>query len=890
MTNIEFEKKYKPSEFEDKLYSHWEDSGLFKPRESTTGEQYYIPMPPPNVTGKLHLGHAIMTTLEDIMVRYHRMKGDSTLWIPWIDHAWISTQAKVEEKLSKEGKTKHDISREDFFSECMNWKNEYWDIIVNQIKKTWASADWSKIKFTLDEDLNKNVIKAFVDLYNKGLIYKWEYMVNFDPVLNTVISDQEVVYKPEKSNLYHITYFVAWSNNEIIIATTRPETLLWDVAVAVHPQDKRYKKLLKAEKKLILPIVNKQIPIIADEMVDMDFGTGALKITPAHDSNDFIAAKRHNLPLDNIVIDKNGKMTKVAWIFAWQDFMTARENIVELLKAKWNLIKIEPHTSKVAYWERSWAKIETIISNQWFVKVESITKKVISGYNKKEFEIIPKKYNKVFEDWIYNLRDWCISRQLIWGHRIPVWYNENWEIFCAENIEEAQKKAWKWVKLTQDNDVLDTWFSSWLWSASILWHKIWEAEENQPDLYKQFYPAQVLETGHDIIFFWVIRMLLFWYEFTWQTPFEKIYLHWLVRDKQGRKMSKSLWNWIDPLDMINIYWTDALRLSLSIWNTPWNDLKFDEEVVKNNWIFINKLWNASRFVFSNLWENQEKNDKKLEEILIKNYDNLMFHEKWILSRIKYLSVLVTKSMEDYNFSEAGIELQAFTKNEFCDYYIEEFKLTKEKSKFGDDVITYTINKLLKLWHPYIPFVSEEIYNKLGFEGDLIIANWWEVKLERNEKVEKEKKLIIEVIKEIRKLRADNNIMPNKTIWLQIYAKNKNAEIIAEVLELIWAITKSETFELVDKKPIDDNLAYWIIKAWVEVYVDTANALDLDKEIEKVQEQILDTKEYISILDKKLLNESFIRNAPEVLVRKEMEKKTQAFDKLSKLEEKLEKLK
>ena len=888
MTNTEFAKKYKPSEFEEKLYSHWENSGLFKPRESTTGEQFYIPMPPPNVTWRLHLGHAIMTTLEDIMVRYHRMKWDSTLWVPWVDHAWISTQAKVEEKLAKEGKTKHDISREEFFAQCMDWKKEYWDIIVNQIKKTGASADWSKMRFTLDEDLNENVRKAFVDLYNKGLIYKWEYMVNFDPVLNTVVSDQEVVYKEEQGHLYHITYFVSGSDNEIVIATTRPETLLWDVAVAVHPKDKRYKKLIKAGKKLILPIVNKEIPIIADEMVDMEFWTGAVKITPAHDANDFQTAKRHNLPLDNVVIDKHGKMTKVAGIFAGQDFKTARQNIVELLKAKWNLIKVEPHTSKVAYWERSWAKIETIISKQWFVKVDPIVKKVTSGYKKKEFEIIPKKYNKVFEDWIYNLRDWCISRQLIWWHRIPVWYDEEGKEYCATTLEEAQKLAWKDKKLTQDPDVLDTWFSSWLWSASVLWHKIWEAEKNQPELYKKFYPAKVLETGHDIIFFWVIRMLLFWYEFTWKTPFEKIYLHWLVRDKLGRKMSKSLWNWIDPLDMIEKYWTDALRLSLSIGNTPWNDLKFDEENVKNNMVFINKLWNASRFVFTNLDENQEKDDEKLESILIKNYDNLMFHEKWILSRIKYLSDLVTKSMEDYNFSEAWIELQVFTKNEFCDYYIEEFKLTKEKSKFGKDVITYTLNKLLKLWHPYIPFVSEEIYNKLWFKWDLIIAKWGEVNLPRNETTEKDKKLIIEIIKEIRRLRAENNIMPSKTIWLQIYALNKNATIISEVIDLIWEIVKADSYELIDKKPKDDNLAYWVIKAWVEVYVDTANALDLEKEKERLKAQILDTKEYIAILDKKLLNESFVRNAPEHLVRTEMQKKTDAFNKLSKLEEKLEK--
>jgi len=888
MSEIEFPKKYSPKDFEEKLYTHWEETWKFKPRESTTGESYYIPMPPPNVTWKLHLGHAIMTTIEDIMIRYHRMKWDSTLWVPWTDHAWISTQAKVVEKLALEWKSKDDLTRKEFFKECLKWKDEYWDIITNQIKKTWASADWSKERFTLDKDLNKNVKRTFVDLYNKGLIYKWDYMVNYDTVLNTVVSDQEVIYKEEKWKLYHINYFVSWSDTTIVIATTRPETLLWDVAVAVHPKDKRYKKLLKAGKKLILPIINKEIPIIADEMCDMDFWTWAVKITPAHDSNDFATAKRHGLPIDNIVINKNGKMTEVAWIFAGQDFMTARENIVELLKAKWNLIKIEDHVSKVAYWERSNTKLETIISNQWFVKVDPLVKKVVKWYKKKEFEIIPNKFNKVFEDWIFNLRDWCISRQLVWGHRIPVWYDENGKIYCATNKEKAQKLAGKWVELTQETDVLDTWFSSALWPFSVLGYEIWKKE--QPDLFKQFYPAQVLETGHDIIFFWVVRMLLFWYEFTGETPFEKIYLHWLIRDKEGRKMSKSLWNGIDPLDMIELYWTDALRLTLSIWNTPWNDLKFDEEVVKNNSIFINKLWNASRFVDSNLGKTQEKNSEKLEKILIKNYDNLMFHEKWILSRIKYLSDLVTKSMEKNIFSEAGIELQAFTKNEFCDYYIEEFKLTTEQSKFGWDVITYTIDKLLKLWHPYIPFVSEEIYNKLWFEWDLIVSNWWIVNIERNKQIEKDKILIIEIIKEIRRLRAENNVMPNKSIKLKIYAKNKNAKIIEEVIYLIWAIVKAEKCKLIDKKPKSDDLAYWIIKAWVEVYVDTSNALDLKKEIERIKDQINDSKEYISILDKKLLNESFVRNAPEHLVRSEMDKKSIAQDKLEKLEEKLKKMK
>ncbi len=889
-TNGEFPKKYNPKEFEEKLYKNWEKTDKFKPRESLTGEQFYIPMPPPNVTSKLHIGHSVMLTLEDIMTRYHRMKWDSTLLLPGTDHAWISTQVKVEEKLALEWKTKHNISREEFLKECFDWTKNYGGQIQNQFRKMWTSCDWSKEKFTMDEDMNKRVNKAFVDLYNKWLIYKWEYMVNYDPVLDTVVSDQEVIMKEEKAKLYHITYFVSGSDNEVVVATTRPETLLWDVAVAVHPKDKRYKKLLKAGKKLILPIVNKEIPIIADEMVDMEFWTWAVKITPAHDENDFNVAKRHDLPLNKVVLWKDWTMTRVAWIFAGQDYKTARENIVELLKAKWNLIKVEDHTSMVWYWERSWAKIETIISKQWFVKIEPLAKKVIKWYRAKEFEIIPKRFNKTFEDWIFNLRDWCISRQLIWWHQIPVWYWPDGEMFCAETEELAYETAnahyKKEVELTRDPDALDTWFSSWLWPFSVLDYDI--NSDKQNDLFKQFYPASVLETGHDIIFFWVIRMMLFWYEFTGQTPFKTIYLHWLVKDKVGRKMSKSLGNWIDPLDMIEKYWTDALRLTLSIWNTPWNDLKFDEENVENNMFFINKLWNASRFVSSNL-ENIENDVDSLEKDLIKNYDNLMFHEKWILSRIKHLSDLVSEAMEKFDFSDAGQELQTFTRNEFCDYYIEEFKITKENSKYGQKVITYVLNKLLKLWHPYIPFVTEEIFNKVGFTWELIVSDWGTVNIKRDAQIEKDHSLLIDVIREVRSLRADNNIMPNKTIWLKIYAKNKNAEILNEALDVIAWIVKADEIELIDKKIDDNSYAFGVIKTGVEVYVDTSNALDMTKEISRLQSQITDTKEYISILDKKLLNEAFVNKAPEKLVRAEMEKKSQAIEKLWKLEEKFLKI-
>jgi len=883
-----FSKKYEPENFEKEIYSTWESSGCFKPKASTTWKTFYIPIPPPNVTWVLHLWHALTLTLEDIMVRYHRMKWDETLWVPWTDHAGISTQARVEKMLAEKWITRQSLWREEFLKHAWEWKNKYWNTITNQIKIMWSSADWTKERFTLDDWLSSLVTKAFVNLYNKKMIYKWEYMVNYSPALNTVISDQEVIYKEEKWKLYHITYFVSGSDNEIIVVTTRPETLLWDEAVAVHPKDKRYKHILKSGKPLILPILNKEIPLVADEMVDMEFWTGAVKITPAHDLADFEVAKRHSLPLDNIVLGKDWKMTEAAWIFAWQDFLTARENIVELLKSKWNLIKIEDYTHKVGYCERSWCKVETIISKQWFVKVDEMTKKVIAGYKKKEFEIIPDKFNKLFEDWIFNLRDWCISRQLWWGHRIPAYYHKTtWEmVVSSEDLSLTNE-------YTRDEDVLDTWFSSALWPFWVLDFDFDFDTKNQNELFKKFYPAQVLETWHDIIFFWVIRMLLFWYEFTWKAPFKKIYFHWLIKDKHGKKMSKSFWNGIDPLDMIAKYSADALRLTVSIWNTPGNDLKFDEDNVVENKIFINKLWNATRFVYTNLFEKAEyKIDdyEKIEKRILDNYDNLMFHEKWILSRLKNISDLVNNWMEKLNFSEVGIELQNFTKNEFCDYYIEEFKVTRETSKHGNDIIIYAINNILKLWHPYIPFVTEELWDKIWFEWKLILANYSKVSIKANKEIEKDKQIIIEVIKEIRNLRAENNIMPSKWVKLFLKIKKSKLELFSqEILALISWIVKSEDTQLVSKVE-NENLVYAITKSWVEIFLDNSNAKDMSAEIERLKLTINDTKEYIWLLDRKLLNESFVRNAPPVLVRAEMEKKAEAVEKLKKLEEKLGKIK
>ena len=859
------------------------------PSDSTNWDTFYIPMPPPNVTWSLHIWHALWCSVQDLMLRFMRMKWKSTLGMIGTDHASISTQVKVEQKIAAEWRDKTQMTRDEFLKECWEWNELYGGKIQNQFRKMWTSCDWTKEKFTMDEDMNKRVLDAFVELYQRWYIYQGEYMVNYDPVLKTVVSDQEVVYKEEAWKLYYITYFVSGSDNEVIIATTRPETLLWDVAVAVNPKDKRYKKLLKSWKKLILPIVNKEIPLIADEYVDMEFGTWALKITPAHDAQDFEVAKRHDLPLNHVVLDKDWNMTSVAGIFAWQNFKTARANIVELLKSKGNLLKIEDHNSKVWYGERTGTKIETIISKQWFLKIDPLVKKVISWYRAKDFQIVPKRFNKTFEDWIFNLRDWCISRQIQWGQRIPVWYTESWDVIVAKNEEEAYTQAksqfWDNITLSQDEDVLDTWFSSALWPFSTLWYEI--GAEKQSELFEKFYPAQVLETWYDIIFFWVIRMLLFWYEFTGQTPFKTIYLHGLVRDKIGRKMSKTLWNGIDPLDMIDKYGTDALRMTLVIWTTPWNDVKFDEENVKNNMFFVNKLWNASRFVSCNVDTQaiSQFHYAQITDLLLSKADTLLPHEQWILSRLSTITSLVTQWLEDYSFSDVGQELYSFTRNEFCDYYIEEFKLSKEQSQYGDEVILYVLHTLLQLWHPYIPFVTEEIYTKLWFIGSCMLSEWPKVTFPLQKEAEKNHELFAEVVREIRKIRADTSIPPSKTIKVQIFAKNKNAEVLESFLPIISWMVKSEDTQIISKKLTDQTLVYSVIRSWVEVYVDTSNALDIDAERERLKLEILDVKEYISILDKKLLNESFVRNAPRSLVQKELEKKEQARRRLEKLEEK-----
>ncbi len=756
---MEFPKIYTPSLFEDSLAKMWEENGCYAPQTSRTGETFYIPLPPPNVTGVLHTGHALMLAVEDVMVRYHRMKGDETLWVPGTDHAGISTQNVVAKNLQKEGIHREDLGREKFLEKVWEWKENSQKTITNQMRQMGASVSWDHERFTLDKENNDLVTKTFIKLYNEGLIYRGEYMVNYCPKDKTVISKSEIEYRDEPGFLYEIAYFVHGIDKELIIATTRPETLLGDQAVAVNPRDKRYKKLIGHE--VILPFVNKRIPIIADEMVDMEFGTGVVKITPAHDPADFETAKRHGLPVDYRVIDNEGVMMDNTGIFAGKKDTEAREIIVNMLRGKGNLIKVSPHISPVGYSERGGVRVQTIVSTQWFVDSKKMSEKVMAGYKNEDFEIIPSRYESIFEGLLDNLHEWCISRQLWWGHQIPAYYHaETGDLLGVTEDPKALEKQYGKDMVVRDGDVLDTWFSSALWPFSVLdWNF-----ENPGKLFEKYYPANVLETGHDILLFWVVRMLLFGYGLTDQTPFKKVYLHGLVTDDQGRKFSKSLGNGVDPLELIKEFSADALRLALVIGNTPGNNLRFSRDVVKNNQIFLNKLWNVARFVWMNVGEEGEMDVQKLEKTLTKNWSKLLDYERWILTRLKYTRDDVTEGMEGDNFSAMGEKLVSFTRDEFADYAIECFKLVKEESIYGKEVMMYTLLTLLKLWHPYIPFITEALTQSITGNLEkpkefLMTSEWPTCDYPLDRESEESIKSVFDVVTAIRVIRGERRIKP-----------------------------------------------------------------------------------------------------------------------------------
>jgi valyl-tRNA synthetase len=856
---FKMEKIYEPRQVEGKWYPFWEEKGYFHAKVDESKEPFSIVMPPPNVTGALHLGHAIDNTIQDILTRFKRMQGYNTLWLPGTDHAGIATQAKVEEQLAKEGTNRHELGREKFLERVWEWKEQYGGRITQQLRHLGASCDWSRERFTMDEGCSKAVREAFVELYNKGLIYRGNYIVNWCPQCHTTISDIEVEHVDREGNLWHLRYPVKDSKEFLVVATTRPETMLGDTAVAVHPEDERYQHLLG--KTIILPLTNREIPIIADEYVDREFGTGAVKITPAHDPNDFEMGLRHNLQ-GIAVMDKEARMNENAGKYQGMERYVARKEIVKDLEALGALVKVDAHQHAVGECYRCSTVIEPMVSKQWFVKMEPLAKPAMEVVREGVLEFVPDRFSKIYLGWLENIRDWCISRQLWWGHRIPVWYCEDCgvEICAKEDPETCTTCDSK--HLRQDPDVLDTWFSSGLWPFSTMgW------PEQTPEL-KQFYPTSVLVTGRDIIFFWVARMIFTSLEFMKEAPFKKVMIHGLVLDAQGRKMSKSLGNGVDPIEVIDQYGADTLRFMLITGNTPGNDLRFQPERLEATRNFANKIWNASRFVLLNLQDYEEV-----------PRGELLLVDRWILSRYEATVQAVTKSLERFDLGEAGRLLYEFIWNEFCDWYIELAKgrlYDKEHPEARSTVQSVLLEVLegtMRLLHPFMPFITEEIWQNLPVNGEsIMIQSYPKVSGYRNEAVEKQMNLIMEVIKAVRNIRAEMNVQPGKKAEIILLATETDyLEILQVGKESIRHLAGGSQVDVVSSLEVKPAQAASAVLDGVEIYLPLRGLLDLDKEIARVEKEIGQALQEQSRLEGKLNNPGFIAKAPEEVVAKEREK-------------------
>ncbi len=869
--------KFNPKDFEERLYNEWEEKGYFKPSMDKNKEPYCIMMPPPNVTGKLHMGHALDGTIQDVLIRFKRMQGYDTLWLPGSDHAAISTEMKVVQKLAKEGKTKQDLGREKFLEEAWDWTHEYGGIIQKQQRKLGCSCDWDRNRFTLDEGMSDAVLEQFVQLYEKGLIYKGKRMVNWCTSCNTSISDAEVEYKEEPSYLWHIKYKITGTEDEyIIVATTRPETMLGDTAVAVHPDDDRYKNLVG--KTCILPIMNKEIPIIADEFVEKDFGTGCVKITPAHDMNDYEAGLRHNLDVIE-VFDENFKMGDLVPEYKGMELLEARKLIVEKLKELGALVKEEEYVHNVAKCERCKHTIEPKISTQWFVKMNDLAKRAADAVRNNETRFIPKRYEKQYFHWLDNIQDWCISRQLWWGHRIPAYYCEECnEINVSKTKPEKCKKCGS-THLHQDEDTLDTWFSSALWPFSTLG---WPNKENED--YKRFYPTNVLVTGFDIITFWVSRMMSQGLEFTDKVPFKDVLIHGIIRDSQGRKMSKTLGNGVDPLDVVDEYGADALRFSVLSGTTMGNDIRYMPEKLEQASNFANKIWNAAKFIINS---NVDEND--IKEFCKKVYNNethtynpelLSVEDKWILNKLDKLVYEVTQNIENYDLGIALDKIYNFIWNEFCDWYIEMVKPRLYSQDYQTkvavcDILNHVFGTSLKLLHPFMPFITTEIYSNLVqySNKDLMVSKWPTIR----EKFvfDKEEKMIEnlkEIIVGIRNTRAKLNVHPSKKSKL-IFVTNDFKNEIENSKSFIEKLGfANEIVILENKKQIPEN-AISILTDGIEVYVPFEDIVDIEEEKNRLQEEIKKLESEVERGEKMLSNPGFVNKAPEAKVNEEKEKLT-----------------
>ena len=878
--------KLNPKDFEEEIYKNWEESGNFKPSNDKSKETYCIMMPPPNVTGKLHMGHALDDTIQDILIRFKRMQGYRTLWLPGSDHAAISTEMKVVQKLNAQGIKKSDLGREKFLEEAWAWTKEYGGIIQKQQRKLGCSCDWSRNRFTLDEGMSEAVLEQFVRLYNKGLIYKGKRMVNWCTSCNTSISDAEVEYKEEPSHLWHIRYKIVGSDDEYIeVATTRPETMLGDTAVAVHPDDERYTHLVG--KKCILPIMNKEIPIIADEFVEKEFGTGCVKITPAHDMNDYQAGLRHNLEIIE-VFDENFKMGNLVPEYKGMDLLEARKKIVEKLEEIGALVRTEDYTHNVAKCERCKNTIEPKISEQWFVNMKEMAKRAADSVRNGETKFVPQRYEKQYFHWLDNIQDWCISRQLWWGHRIPAYYcQECGHINVAKHAPEKCEKC-ESIKLVQDEDTLDTWFSSALWPFSTLGWPNTEAED-----YKDFYPTQTLVTGFDIITFWISRMMTQGLELTDQVPFKDVLVHGIVRDNQGRKMSKTLGNGVDPLDVIDQYGTDSLRMSLILGTTPGNDIRYSSDKVEAASNFANKLWNASKFVLMQLEDIEEFKENDITEL---DFSKMIDIDKWIISKLNTLVKEVTENIEKYDLGVAAQKIYDFTRNDFCDWYIEIVKprlFDKEnESRYTVQfILNYVLCTSLKLLHPFMPFITEEIYSKLYHkEESIMMTKFPEYKEELDFKKEEEMATeMMNIITEIRNIRSKMNVHPSKKTKLIFVTTTAKEEIkkSEEFLEKLGFANKIEIQETTENIPEN---AVAIISKNMEVHIPFEELVDIEEEKKRLEGEKKRLESEVQRGEKMLSNPGFINKAPEAKINEEKEKLANYKELLASVIEKLEKMK
>ena len=854
MDNKELSKLYDPSEVEGKWYQEWMDKGHFSPSDGNN--TFTIMIPPPNITGILHVGHILNNTIQDVLIRKARMQGKSTLWQPGTDHASIATEAKVTKMLVDKGINKKDIGREKFLEHSMEWKEEYGETILKQLMHMGASCDWDKTKFTMDPEYSQAVIKAFVELYDDGLIYKGERMVNWDPVGLTAVSDEEVVHKETSGKLWHFKYPVTGTDEFLVVATTRPETMLGDTGVAVHPDDERYKKYIG--KTVTLPIVGREIPIFSDNYVDMEFGTGCVKVTPAHDPNDFEMGSRNKLDVINIMNINGSLNDNVPNEYQGLDRYDARKKVVKDLDNIGSLDKIEDYVHKVGYSERTDAVIEPYLSEQWFLKMDKLVQPALDAVNSGEIKFYPERWIKTYNHWLANITDWCISRQLWWGHQIPVWYKDG-EVYCG--VEPPQGDGWE-----QEEDVLDTWFSSWLWPfATLGWPK-------KTKNLKKFYPTQDLVTGPDIIFFWVARMIMAGYYFIGDKPFSNVYFNGIIRDSQGRKMSKSLGNSPDPIELMDKYGADALRVGLLMIAPQGLDIRFSEDKIEHGRNFMNKLWNSARFVMMNLDEIPRDGIDSLDDSMLDDTD------KWIISELNSTIKNVNSAYEKYRMNDAIKLIYDFVYGNFCDWYIE---FSKSRLYGSDDtdrktcqiVCVETLNSILKLLHPYCPHITEEISSHIsGKESTLLIASEWpRVNLSKiNTQIESNIKTIMSLISSIRNIKISFSISPKKDI--DIHCRGNK-----EILNVIDSY-KAHLNRMVHVKNIvlDENLkkpqqSTTIVIGELEIFIPLSGVIDIDKETERLNKQISNLNGRLNSVNSKLDNKNFVKNAPEKVVNHERNK-------------------